>query len=273
MNINVLIEKYSAGYSLSELGRLFGHCASTIKKELINNGVKIRSQKEQNVFTNKKRKKPVDEEYFSNIDTPQKAWLMGFIASDGTISKKDNTIKIGLSAVDKEILEKINIEIKNNRKIYETQTNSGFFIAETRWSSQQQKEDLKRFGITPNKTYKPMQIPEIDEKLKLAFILGYFDGDGSFSVDKTGRYCRFRICAYRAEILQSIANYLSKKYNSTYSFNKSHIYELSFSTTAAIKILQDAYNLCPLRLDRKYKKFLEFKNHETTTSDIDEKIC
>lgn len=202
---------------------------------------------------------------------------MGFLAADGTIGSTDNTIKIGLSSCDREILEKIQKELDYNQgKIYDHQTQQGFFISELRWTSSQQKQDLAQFGIVPNKTYKKMELPKIEKKLQLAFILGYFDGDGSFSINKDARYCRLRFCAYRKEILQSIADYLKEHYNITYSLSGSHqrqMYELSISTKYAIPILKDAYALCPLCLQRKKNKFLEYINHETTTSDIDEKIC
>ncbi len=277
MDINEIIKLYNEGASLAELGRLTGHVSSTVKRLLVSAGVKTRTQKEQNIFSNRARKKPVKEDYFSDIISPNQAWLMGFLASNGTISSTDNTIKIGLSSCDREILEKIQKELNYNQgKIYDYQTQQGFFISELRWTSSQQKQDLARFGIVPNKTYKKMELPKIEEKLQLAFILGYFDGDGSFSISKDARYCRLRFCAYREEVLQSIANYLKKYYNITYSLSNSHqrqMYELSISTKYAIPILKDAYNLCPLCLQRKKNKFLEYINHETTTSDIDEKIC
>lgn len=272
-----MIKLYNEGASLAGLGRIIGRDGATVKKQLVAAGVRIRTQKEQNVFTNKIRKKALKEDYFSNIISPNQAWLMGFIASDGTIRSNDNEIKIGLSSCDREILERIRQELEYNQGvIHDYQTQRGFLISELRWTSEQQKRDLAHFGITPNKTYKTMELPDIEENLKLAFILGYFDGDGSFSISKDARYCRLRFCAYRKEILQSIADYLEKHYNVTYSLNNSHqrqMYELSISTKYAIQILKDAYALCPLYLQRKYDKFLEYINHETTTSDIDEKIC
>lgn len=277
MDINEMIKLYNEGASLAALGRIVERSSSTVKKQLVAAGVRIRTQREQNVFTNKARKKALKEDYFSKITSPNQAWLMGFLASDGTISTNNNTIKIGLSSCDREILEKIQSELEYSQgKIYDHQTQQGFLISELRWTSAQQKQDLARFGIVPNKTYKKMELPEIEEKLKLAFILGYFDGDGSFSINKDARYCRLRFCAYRKEILQSIADYLEKHYEAHYSLSSSHqrqMFELSVSTKFAISILKDAYTLCPLCLQRKKIKFLEYINHETTTSDIDEKIC
>ena len=94
------------------------------------------------------------------------------------------------------------------------------------------------------------------------------DGDGSISINEN-KYLRIRIVAHRPEILQSIVDNLITFYpNLTYSLSQDSrkLYELSISTLFAVPILKDMYNLNSLRLDRKYKKFLEYINHETATS-------
>ena len=45
------------------------------------------------------------------------AYVMGLIASDGLVNSKDNMIRIELKSDDKEILEKINSIIENERPI------------------------------------------------------------------------------------------------------------------------------------------------------------
>lgn len=261
MSTQELIRLYEEElYSIAEISRLSSLSTYMVKKILTEHGVKIRTRAEQNVITNQKRKKPVNEKYFSNIDSVNKAWLMGFLMADGTIRKDKNEIKIGLSSVDREILEKIKEEVNISRDILDTVTQKGFYVSELTWSSKQQKEDLAKYGIVNNKTYLEVRLPDFnDEKLILAFILGYFDGDGSFSVN--GKYCRFRICAHRNELLKDIASFLEKKYGASYSLSqdKNSLWELSISTTYAIEILKDMYNLNSIRLDRKYQKFLEYK--------------
>lgn len=214
------------------------------------------------------RSKSVNNTYFDTVNINQ-AWLMGFIAADGTISKDKNLIKIGLSSQDREILEKIKAELKIAREIHDSCTNNGYAVSELAWSSKNHKDFLAKYGIVNNKTYHAMQVPNFtDKKLILAFILGYMDGDGSISINEN-KYLRIRIVAHRSEILQSIVDNLSTFYpNLTYSLSQDSrkLYELSISTLFAVPILKDMYNLNSLRLDRKYKKFLEYINHETATS-------
>lgn len=258
---------YYNGESLAEIGRQLHYDATTIKRNLIKVNVKIRTRKEQNILSNMKRKKNVDDNFFNSTNI-NRAWLTGFIAADGTIRKDCNAIKIGLSSIDREILEKIKEELKIEKHICDYVTNNGFAISELEWTSKQHKDFLAQYNIVNNKSYLPLSVPyNFNEEEKLAFILGYFDGDGSISIQDN--YLRFRICAHRPEILYSIANVLDNKYNIKYSISEDkqrNMYELSISTTYAKQIFKDMYALNSLKLNRKYQKFLEYINHETVTS-------
>lgn len=253
---------YLKGCSLNEIGKILNYHPVTIKKYLINNGIKIRSRSEQNILSNGKRKKSVNDNYFKKIGNNQ-AWLMGFIASDGTIRKNCNSIKIGLSNIDREILEKIKIELEIERPILDYITSNGFAISELNWTSKSHKDFLSKYGIINNKTYFPMYVPKnFNREQTLSFILGYYDGDGTISVNHKG-YLRFRICAHRKEILESIALSLNSIYGDiNYSLNKDSrgLYELSIGTKYSYKILKDMYSLKTLCLNRKYQKFLEYNN-------------
>ena len=276
-NKKQIIHEYTVDYeSLAELSRRYDVTTASIKKILLENDIHIRDRREQTHFTNMKRAKSCNNDYFSNIDTYNKAWLIGFLASDGTVRKDGNSIKIGLSARDKEILEKIKEEVQIERKILEYTTSNGFDIVEMEWSSAQQKQDLAQYGVVPNKTYIENSLPTFEnDNYTLAYILGYFDGDGSISLSPQG-YLRFRLCCYTENFLKSIAAFFERKYGATYSLSKDpnrQMYELSISTTYAKHIFEDMYNLNSLHLDRKYQKYLEYKAiHEASTSDTDEKV-
>ena len=67
------------------------------------------------------------------------AWLLGFIASDGTIRKNENEIKIGLAIKDREILEKIKAELQLQTEIKEYTTNTGYDTCTLRWTCEEHK--------------------------------------------------------------------------------------------------------------------------------------
>lgn len=81
------MELYNSGLSTVKIGKMFGKHYSTVRNILINNGVKLRSNKINS------RKYTINENYFKNIDTEEKAYWLGFIYADGYISnvgsKKD----------------------------------------------------------------------------------------------------------------------------------------------------------------------------------------
>lgn len=262
MDIQKIILLYKQGWSLSALSREYLLSTYKIRKILIENNVKIRSRVQQNFLSNQQRSYSVQENYFNDIDTQTKSWILGFLMADGSISKDRNKIKIALSTQDREILEKIRQEIKIERKILDTETNKGFAISELSWSNSHHKKQLIQYGIVPNKTYKQNHIPNISTELYYGFILGYYDGDGCFKND--GNTCRFEICSYDPTILQEIANFI----NNTYKVNKkvykdksrNNYYTITYSTKVAIAFLEDAYSKCSFYLLRKYQKFLEWKN-------------
>lgn len=258
MDDKQIIELYQQGKSLAALSRLSGLSTYKVRQLLVNNNITIRTQAQQNVFSNQERSKSVDEHYFDNIDNPKKAWLIGFLAADGTVSSTRNCIKIGLASKDKEILEKIREEVKIERAILDTETNNGFEVSELTWSNANHKHQLEKYGIVPRKTYSPILVPKWDINLQLAYIQGYFDGDGCFKDD--GATCRWEICSYRPENLESIAQVLNSLTNMNRQVyqepGRNNYYTLTYSTEGAFKILSDCYTICPLYLNRKFQKFI-----------------
>ena len=63
------------------------------------------------------RKFKVNEDFFEQIDTPEKAWLLGFIAADGNVNPSNNTLIIVLASEDEEILVKIKSLLDSEHRI------------------------------------------------------------------------------------------------------------------------------------------------------------
>ena len=154
MDINELILQYTNGASMAQLSRIFNITPYRVKKILKSNNVQIRTKAQQNQISNAARAKSVNHIYFNDIKTPTQAWILGFIAADGWVEKDRNRINIELSAVDKEILEKIKKELEIENPIIERETGNGFSVVRLNWSSGPQKEALSKFGIVNKKTYK-----------------------------------------------------------------------------------------------------------------------
>lgn len=166
-----IISEYKKGKTLSALGREFGVSYSTIRNLLKRKGIKTEGNKHN--F-------PRDEFYFSNIDSKEKAYWLGFLYADGCVHSNSNEISITLK--DRDHLEKFRKAIKSNNKISES--------VDKRYSSlpkiyhfsikdKQLKSDLIKWGCVPNKSLTLTKIPNIPRDFVSHFIRGYFDGDGS----------------------------------------------------------------------------------------------
>jgi len=126
-----------------------------------------------------------DNFYFDKIDTPNKAYILGFTLADGCIYL-DGTLRYELHKKDVEILEFIKSEISPNsplKPVNRIREFKGY-----KWESNTIRltvkckrfyYDLDHLGISVNKTYKKQSLPNIPWRLMPHFLRGYFDGDGS----------------------------------------------------------------------------------------------
>ena len=156
-----------------------------IEKTLKKYGVKKRTYIEAKQLG---RKYKCDDDFFK-IPNSNMAYILGLLASDGSISKKENLIAIQLEEKDREILEKIQQITKNTRPIEEyIRMETQHTICSFRVWSKSWKDSLAHYGIIPEKTFK-LKPPEfLPKEYIIDYIRGYFDGDGSiYKVDSQNR--------------------------------------------------------------------------------------
>jgi hypothetical protein len=120
---------------------------------------------------------------FRRIDTAEKAYLIGLIASDGTIGEQKSNIIIELKIEDRELLEKIPPLIGGYAK--EVTRKSGYEAYYWRVTSSRMVADLNRLGIPSGKKggrnaqYWVINIDLIPPEFHRDFWRGMVDGDGS----------------------------------------------------------------------------------------------
>lgn len=176
-----------------------------IKKKYSNSTPLITLQKEYNIgydrlknivkdcelISSAKRLNPtLNENYFSVIDSADKAYWLGWIISDGAITnqpeKSKFQLELTLQQQDENILHLLEQDLGVTNKVYTSN------IAYKRFSLGCKKivTDLEALGITQNKTF-TVQVPIFDKKFNSAFLRGLFDGDGGFThyKRKTGQEC------------------------------------------------------------------------------------
>ena len=147
-----------------------------------------------NIAIGQYRKHCFDENYFEVIDTEHKAYWLGFIMADGGVCKTCNEVSgpnrlyINISAKDKEHLQKFCEDIKLDKQNIKEYTPIGTYsnnpMVKVCVNSIKLCNDLKTYGIIPNKTGKELIPSIIPNNLIRHFIRGFFDGDGCFTKNK-----------------------------------------------------------------------------------------
>lgn len=126
----------------------------------------------------------VNKDYFKNIDTPNKAYYLGWAITDGNVLLRNTTnqYRIRLNSVDLDILNKMKIDMMSTANIYQRGNYSELNICDREFV-----RHLINLGFSNNKTY-TIDVPKIDDEFMWDFIKGVFDGDGCYvCTEKTKR--------------------------------------------------------------------------------------
>lgn len=221
--------------------------------------------------------------YFDEINSNSKAYILGFIAADGALvkGKTTTTLTITLKYTDKCILEFIKSEIGNSHNLMEIKRPCSFdkskMIHHIRYSISDKNiyNALLNLGIDYNKSLSMGNIiKNIPFEFRNAFVIGYFDGDGSVCVNNQTKTkfinkdnCFKTFPCYNLgvsirgtfDFLSGIADHIKidnpkiKKYDS--------IPRLDFSKKSDVVKFYKCYDGLQFFLKRKHDVFLSRINH------------
>lgn len=249
-----LINLYNSGLSLSKISTQSNHSTSFLRKIFKDQNFKLRS------ISKSKQQLKVNDLYFSDINSEEKAYFLGLLFADGNVHSKYNAITLKLQSKDKYILEKFSNIIYDKIHLYQSENNGVL-----KFSSQQIKQDLIKLGCTPNKSLK-LKFPIIRDDLVNHFMRGYFDGDGCitkykndyiFSIVATEDFCQ----TFNKILLDKINVFcsLSKENKSIERGNSITTILKTGGNIKIEKILDFIYKNATVYLPRKYQKYIELK--------------
>ena len=259
---NEILEMYSTGIKPEEIARRLGfkYCQS-VYNFLHKKGIFIPKCIEYN------RKYELNQNFFKEINTEEKAYIFGFICADGHVDLKNNRVQITLAEKDKDILEKICNCLESNTIIKEIIRENPYHETERKLltllkiglNSSILVKDLVNLGIKPNKTYSldGNIVKYIPENLMRHFLRGYFDGDGNviYGVKySSGTKHNVNICGNLDFLLKTYQVYFPSN-NKLYFEKKSrqtYIWKLS-SKENVTKFLEFLYKDAKIYLNRKYE--------------------
>lgn len=124
----------------------------------------------------------VNHDYFNNIDSHEKAYLLGLMYSDGCVGKTNNIISY--VSADHDMINFFRDKIGCTRKLIPNVVRKKCLYIT--FPSSRMKSDLIRLGCMPQKSL-IVNFPSFDQVPKpfiWSFVLGYFDGDGCISGQK-----------------------------------------------------------------------------------------
>lgn len=251
-----IINMYTNGESTVKIGKKFNVSHKKIARILDEYGIKRTGVS--------RRKYKIQEDYFDSIDTPNKAYILGFLYADGCNFPKKQTISMSLQEEDKEILDKIRNEIHSEKSLefidYSKKNDYGYkYKNQYRllMFSSHMCSSLNSIGMTPNKSLS-LQFPDIDSSLYSHFIRGYFDGDGCVGFYKTSTVVTITstndFCVKIKDILRHKLNINSRICEAS---NKNGVTKvLSINGSKQVKKFLDyIYSDAELFLKRKYDKY------------------
>lgn len=206
-----------------------------------------------------------NEHYFNVIDSTAKAYIIGFIAADGSLVKasKGSTyyLTITIKYEDRAVLDFIQKELKSSYKLLDIKKISyGKKIHHIRlqFSNKIITNDLMRYGILPKKSLTMTNIIEnIPIEYRDAFIIGYFDGDGSVSFVSNSINNKSMNIQIRGTqgFLRGICNHLNIPI--TYIHQYDSISQLTITHMKYIVRFFECYQNLQFYYIRKHNKFLE----------------
>lgn len=268
--IQLIIDDYVINkYNCVEIGKKFAFSRGIIDKTL----------KENNILIDRFRYTPkynLNHKFFDDINTSEKSYWLGWLASDGSNNNKSHAIRFLLAEEDKEIIEKFKKSIEysgplslekrttssmGNGKIIKAQDRYGIAFNSFNISNK-----LKNFGIFTNNTGH-FVFPNLRSDLVRHFVRAYFEGDGCISIRKNNRnYINAEINMLASEsflenFIKIIKNIEANGHISNYyKYNNGIKYFRIGGRHNCLKFLEWIYNDCgEFYLSRKREKYLQLK--------------
>ena len=264
---------------VNAIGRDVGIAGITIQRYLKKWGVKVRNRQEA---MKECRAYNVNDDYFK-VQSHNMAYILGFLASDGGVSKNSNHFSIDIQQADEEILYKIKEELNYEGPIEHYTNNSGYKYSRLRVCSYTIKQDLAHYGIIPHKTFTLVPPTFLDEKYFISYIRGYFDGDGCIWTNYKKYKYNWYICGARKEVIEWMRQVLLNKYGIITSLSTStttlsqgdHFYSMQvYKKETILKLFEILYIPNSIYMERKYqtmKNFYDIKSTRLYSSSVEEK--
>lgn len=263
--IQEICRLYPDGWTIQQLAKKYDVSNFGITYQLNKNSIKIRSHGKRILYQ-------CNHNFFDVINSELKAYWLGFIAADGCLHK-NKELGFRLAKRDVEHLVKFKASINSNHPIrlkwHDKSYSKGDYYALLNIYSSCFFDSLPKYNIVPAKT-NILQWPTIDDSsLYRHFLRGYFDGDGSITVNNNIVLSFIGTKSFTHSISTLINQELDLPIRTGRYKGKNKIaHEIAYGGVTSCKAILDFMYLdSSIWLDRKYTKYLracdlyDFKNN------------
>lgn len=204
--------------------------------------------------------------YFDEINTPNKAYILGILYADGCNHINHNAIHLQLQERDKEILEKIKYEIEYEGPLRFNPTHEKNNRFQNSYilciNDEHMSKKLNELGVVNAKSL-TLKFPTfLKEDLLSHFIRGYYDGDGCIYYYERFQKCQTQICGTRdfCEKLSEILTLMNIKHCIKHpkQCHENTVVLATNGNKSSYNFLSWLYKDADLKMNRKYQSYLSF---------------
>lgn len=194
--------------------------------------------------------KNINDNMFSQIDTKEKAYLLGWIISDGHNRLNQSGFTITIKEEDRSTLSLLKNIVDPNLTLKRTSNHMVSLTVNSKTIS----KDLEKLGVPIGKKSNIVSLPTITKDLQFDLIRGIFDGDGTITNPENSKrlYLTAKITSSSKILLEQIRDII----DIPCSIYGGDCFYLEYSCNNALDFLGKIYeNSEGLHLTRKYNLY------------------
>lgn len=159
-------------------------------------------------YTGSNKRHTLDITYFREINTSEKAYILGLLYADGCNTRKG--LYLALVEEDKEVIDFVKTELKasNDLRFVKAARKTWKNKYELSIKSIELSKSLTEVGIHPAKSFTITFPFWLNDSLLPHFIRGFFDGDGHIAYD--GKNCRIGFVSGSTTFIEDLYTFLDK---------------------------------------------------------------
>ena len=254
---------YHSGLTTPELGRQLGCSYMTIWRCLKRVGAPIRRSGPHRTYR-------LNETFFDEIDTEEKAYWLGFLLADGCVRQTKNRgwrISCALATKDREHLVRLAKALETDSPVRRAKGGKSYCL--TLWSATLARGLISQ-GCIPRKTC-VHGTPKLSRWLQHHFYRGFTDGDGSFYQEARSAHWNYSILG-SPEFIRDYQRWLMRRVGVRATKLDEHtrcpLLIMKYGGGCQVQAIGDhLYENATIYLPRKYELYQQISKRNTVPGD------